>query len=93
MKKYKLVLTSRFKKDLKQCARRNFDISKLEHVVEMLISGENLPEKYRDHYLTGNWNNHRECHIEPDWILIYLINNDLMLLTLTRTGTHSDLFG
>jgi len=93
MKKYKLILSSRFKKDLKQCVRRNFDISKMEYVVEMLISGKKLPEKYRDHNLTGNWNTHRECHIEPDWLLMYRIENDLLVLTLTRTGTHSDLFG
>ena len=93
MKKYKLVLSSRFKKDLKQCVRRNFDISKMDYVVEMLISGKKLPEKYRDHNLTGNWSTHRECHIEPDWLLMYRIENDLLVLTLTRTGTHSDLFG
>ena len=93
MKKYKLVLSSRFKKDLKQCVRRNLDISKMDYVVEMLISGKKLPGKHRDHNLTGNWSTHRECHIEPDWLLMYRIENDLLVLTLTRTGTHSDLFG
>ncbi len=93
MKKYELVLSSRFKKDLKQCVRRNFDISNLDYVVEILISGNKLPEKYRDYNLKGNWNTHRECHIEPDWILMYRIDNDLFVLILTRTGTHSDLFG
>ncbi len=93
MKKYKLVLSSRFKKDLKQCVRRNYDIARLDYVVEILISGNKLPEKHRDHNLTGNWNTHCECHIEPDWILMYRIDNDLLVLILTRTGTHSDLFG
>jgi len=93
MKRYELVLSSRFKKDLKQCVKRNLDIAKMDHVVEILMSGKKLPEKYRDHNLTGSWNTHRECHIEPDWLLLYRIDNDLLLLTLTRTGTHSDLFG
>ena len=52
-----------------------------------------LPEKNRDHALTGNWIGHRECHIQPDWLLIYRIENDLLVLTLSRTGTHGDLFG
>ncbi len=93
MIKYKLVLSSRFIKDLKQCVKRNFEISKMENVVEILLSGNKLPDKYQDHSLTGNWNTHRECHIEPDWLLVYRIEDDVLVLALTRTGTHSDLFG
>jgi mRNA interferase YafQ len=92
MNKYNLILSSRFKKDLKQCVKRNFDISKLNTVVEMLITGEKLPEKYQDHSLLGNWIGHRECHIQTDWLLIYHIQDNVLVLTLTRTGTHSDLF-
>ena len=61
-------------------------------IVEMLLEGKQLPEKYQDHNLTGNWIGHRECHIEPDWLLVYYIEGDLLVLTLTRTGSHSDLF-
>lgn len=92
MNKYNLILSSRFKKDLKQCVKRNLGISKLNAVVEMLLAGEKLPEKYQDHSLLGNWSGHRECHIQPDWLLIYHIQDDILILTLTRTGTHSDLF-
>ena len=90
--KYELAITGRFKKDLKLCIKRNLDISKLESVVDTLLSGEPLPEKFKDHNLGGNWTGHRECHIEPDWLLIYYIENKVLTLTLTRTGTHSDLF-
>ena len=58
-----------------------------------LTAGEPLPEKNRDHALTGDWVGHRECHIQPDWLLVYRVQNDVLVLTLTRTGTHSDLFG
>lgn len=92
MNKYSLILTSRFKKDLKQCVKRNFDISKLNTVVEILLAGEKLPEKYQDHSLSGNWNGHRECHVQPDWLLVYYMADDVLTLTLTRTGTHADLF-
>jgi len=92
MNKYNLILSSRFKKDLKQCVKRNLEISKLNAVVEMLLAGEKLPEKYQDHSLSGNWSGHRECHIQPDWLLLYHIQNDILILTHTRTGTHSDLF-
>ena len=92
MNKYNLILSSRFKKDLKQCVKLNLEISKLNTVVEILLAGEKLPEKYRDHILAGNWSGHRECHIQPDWLLVYHIAEDVLVLTLTRTGTHSDLF-
>lgn len=68
-------------------------IELLEEVVTLLAMGEPLPDKNRDHDLSGNWAGYRECHIRPDWLLIYRIENDVLMLTLTRTGSHSDLFG
>ncbi len=95
MRKTKLsvVTTAAFKRDYKLAIKRGLKISLLEDVVAALAMGEQLPEKNRDHALTGNWEGHRECHILPDWLLIYRIEGDLLILTLTRTGTHSDLFG
>lgn len=90
--KYDLVLSVRFKKSLKLAQKRGLDISLLESVVEDLLHGIPLNEKYRDHALKGNWNGFRECHIQPDWLLIYLIEDDILTLTLVDTGTHSDLF-
>ena len=87
---YSLDHTSRFKKDLKTIIKRGYDISLLNTVVEELLKGNPLPSHNRDHALTGNWKNHRECHITPDWLLIYRIEKDVLVLTLTRTGTHSD---
>ena len=65
----------------------------LDEIISKLANGEALAEKHRDHNLTGNWSGFRECHILPDWLLIYRVENDVLVLTLTRTGTHSDLFG
>ena len=70
----------------------NLKIEKLEKIIDILANGEMLSEKYRDHELNGNYSGCRECHIEPDWLLIYEIHNDKLILILTRTGTHSDLF-
>lgn len=89
--KYTVKTTSQFKKDYKLAMKRNLNISLLKEVVTLLSMGEKLPEKYRDHALTGNWVGHRECHILPDWLLIYRIENDIIVLTLSRTGSHSDL--
>lgn len=89
--KYTVKTTSQFKKDYKLAMKRNRNISLLKEVVTLLSMGEKLPEKYRDHALTGNWVGHRECHISPDWLLIYRIENDILVLTLSRTGSHSDL--
>ena len=89
---YKLKTTTQFKKDYKLAMRRGLDISLLDDVIRKLASGESLPEKYRDHALNGNWVGYRECHIQPNWLLIYHIHKDILVLTLTRTGTHSDLF-
>lgn len=82
--------STRFKKDYKIVKRRGYDIGLLEDV--LLCYAQTLPSKYRDHTLTGNYEGHRECHITPDWLLIYKIEADELLLALTRTGTHSDLF-
>lgn len=89
---YELISTKKFKKDLKNIIKIGYDISLLDKVVTILLQGKPLPEKYKDHNLTGNGVGHRECHITPDWLLIYLINDNTLTLTLTRTGTHSKLF-
>ena len=81
-----------FKKDFKRIIKRGYNIRLLEDVIEILASGQLLPEKYKDHNLTGNYYDCRECHITPDWLLIYKISNNELILYLTRTGTHSDLF-
>lgn len=81
-----------FKKDFKRIVRRGYNIKLLEEVIELLANGEQLPEKYKDHSLIGDYSDCRECHITPDWLLIYKISNDELILYLTRTGTHSDLF-
>lgn len=81
-----------FKKDFKRIVRRGYDIRLLEKVIELLANGQDLPAKYKDHSLTGNYSDCRECHIAPDWLLIYQINDNELILYLTRTGSHSDLF-
>ena len=88
-----IVWTNQFKKDYTLAMKRHLDIELLDNIIRKLASGEQLPEKNKDHALTGNWVGHRECHIQPDWLLVYRIENDLLVLTLSRTGTHSDLFG
>ena len=88
----KIVLSNRFKKDLKLAVRRGYKIELLEEVVGHLAAGETLEAKYRDHLLTGDYGGFRECHITPDWLLVYQIDNDQLSLLLSRTGTHSDLF-
>ena len=92
MNKYKIVQTSRFKKDLKLAKKRGYNMNLIGEVVDTLASGKPLAEKYKDHDLVGNYLGCRECHITPDWLLIYEIENDELILYLTRTGTHSDLF-
>lgn len=87
-----IKLTSRFKKDYKTIVKRGYDVSLLETVIDDLAHRRTLPEKCRDHSLGGDYRGFRECHIQPDWLLIYLVDDDVLTLTLTRTGTHSDLF-
>ena len=92
MAKYNVILTNAFRKDYKLILRRGYNTALLEEVVDILASGEPLPDKYRDHELTGNFAGCRECHIKPDWLLVYQIREEELILYLTRTGTHSDLF-
>lgn len=81
-----------FKKDFKRVVKRGYNIKLLEDVIGLLANGEPLPEKYRDHSLIGDYADFRECRITPDWLLIYKISDTELVLFLTRTGTHSDLF-
>lgn len=87
-----VVLSSRFKKDLKTAARRGYNFAILNDVVDQLARRELLPERNRDHALTGEYEGCRECHLAPDWLLVYQINDNELVLYLMRTGTHSDLF-
>ena len=89
---YNLIPTSRFKKSLKLAQKRGLDIKLLEEVVLLLQFDIPLASKYRDHELKGKYQGFRECHIQPDWLLIYLKENDVLTLTLVDTGTHSELF-
>ena len=91
--KYDIVWSTQFKKDYKRAIKRNLNINLLDDIIRKLSYGENLDEANKDHPLTGNWSGFRECHIMPDWLLIYKIENDILILTLASTGTHSDLFG
>lgn len=87
-----IVLSNRFKKDLKIAAKRKLNLNLLDEIVDKLASGETLPDKNRDHALSGDYAGFRECHIQPDWLLVYRVENEELLLFLFRTGTHSDLF-
>lgn len=89
---YSIRPTTRFQKDLKRLKKRGYDISLLAEVIDKLAAGETLPEKNQDHRLSGNYKGCRECHVAPDWLLIYEIAADELILYLTRTGSHSDLF-
>ena len=89
---YEIVLSNRFKKDLKLAAKRGYNLNLLEDVVNTLARGESLSTKHRDHELSGDYLGFRECHIQPDWLLIYRVDGDDLILFLSRTGTHSDLF-
>lgn len=91
--KLTIIPTTQFRKDYKLARKRGLKIELLQDVIACLAMGEPLPEKNRDHALTGDWVGHRECHIQPDWLLVYRVQNDVLVLTLTRTGTHSDLLG
>ena len=93
MTRYEIKHTTQFKKDYKLAKRRGLNIDLLKNVISKLSNGETLEAKYKDHPLSGDWIGHRECHIQPDWLLIYCIEDDILVLTLTRTGTHSDLLG
>ncbi len=90
--KYVIKPTTKFQKDLKRIQKRGYNISLLTDIIRKLANGEPLPEKNRDHNLSGAYSGCRECHITPDWLLVYEIDNGALILYLTRTGSHSDLF-
>lgn len=90
--KYIVKPTTQFKKDYKLAMKRGLEIDMLEDIIAALATGEPLPARNKDHPLTGGWIGYRECHIRPDWLLIYRMEEDVLVLTLIRTGTHSDLF-
>lgn len=92
MIKYEIRFTNRFKKDIKLAKKQGKDLDKLFKIIEKLAQGKTLEAKYRDHSLTGEYKGTRECHIEPDWLLIYEIVEDVLVLSLQRIGSHSDLF-
>lgn len=88
----RIVPSNKFKKDLKLAVKRGYDIKLLENVVNRLANEETLEPKYKDHTLSGDNSGFRESHITPDWLLVYQVINDELVLFLSRTGTHSDLF-
>ncbi|MCR5719733.1 MAG: type II toxin-antitoxin system YafQ family toxin [Lachnospiraceae bacterium] len=88
---YEVKFTTAFKKSYKLMKKRGLDISLLDDTIDKLRQGKPLEQKYKDHGLSGNYERFRECHIKPDWLLIYLIENDILTLTLVDTGSHSDL--
>jgi len=90
--KYTVKPSTRFQKDLKRIEKRGYNLALLTETIKLLANGEELPARYRDHNLTGNYGRCRECHITPDWLLIYEVTENDLILYLTRTGTHSDLF-
>ena len=87
-----IVVSNRFKKDLKLAMKRGYNMALLETVVECLASGQLLEKRYQDHLVTGEYGGFRECHITPDWLLVYQVRDTELVLFLSRTGTHSDLF-
>ena len=89
---YTVKFTTAFKKSYKLMKRRGLDLSLLDGVVDKLRQGIALEARYKDHELSGRFKGFRECHIKPDWLLVYLIENDILTLTLVDTGTHSDIF-
>jgi len=89
---YDRIYSSRFKRDLRRVSKQGKDLSLLENAIDILSSGEKLPAEYLDHPLKGEYIGYRECHIEDDWLLIYKKDNGLLILLLSRTGTHQDLF-
>ena len=90
--KYEIKPTNKFQKDLKRIQKRGYDLNLISEIIKKLANGETLPEKNKDHVLTGNYSGRRESHITPDWLLIYEYDEEVLYLYLTRTGSHSDLF-
>jgi mRNA interferase YafQ len=91
-RKYKVFASARYRRDYKLAKKRGYSIPLLDEVVAFFETGEPLPQKYCDHALSGYYAGHRECHITPDWLLVYKQEDDMLILILSRTGTHSDLF-
>lgn len=89
---YEIVRSTKFKRDIKRAQKQKKKMDKLRTVLNLLIEGQDLPVKNKDHFLSGNWSGYRECHIEPDWLLIYRTDEKEKLLELVRLGSHSDLF-
>ena len=89
---YRVKFTSRFKRDLKLAQKQNKNLDELFAVIGILAAGNTLDEKYKDHELSGKYKGTRECHVEPDWLLVYEYQDDVLLLVLYRLGSHSDLF-
>ncbi len=90
--KYEVKFTSQFKRDLKLAKKKGKDIDKLFDVISTIAEGRKLEEKYRDHYLSGDYAGCRECHVEPDWLLVYEVMDKVLVLMIYRVGTHSELF-
>ena len=90
--RYKIMYTNRMKHDVKLMLKRGKDLKKLEDVLSILAEGKELPRKHFNHNLTGTLSDFKECHIEPDWLLLYRLDDDVLILTATATGSHSDLF-
>ncbi len=91
--KYILKSTAEFRKNYRTMEKRGLPMQLLDEAIRQLVMGESLPPQNKDHALKGKWKNFRECHIQPDWLLVYQIIKDTLVLTLSRTGTHSDIFG
>ncbi len=91
--KYILKSTAEFRKNYRTMEKRGLPMQLLDEAIKKLVMGEHLPPTDKDHALKGKWKNFRECHIQPDWLLVYQIIKDTLVLTLSRTGTHSDIFG
>ena len=89
---YQVKFTNKFKKSYKLMKKRGYDMKLLESIIDTLRQGKKLEAKHRNHALTGDFRGYHECHIKPDWLLVYLIENDILTLTMIHTGSHSDLF-
>jgi len=89
---YQPRLSTKFRRDIRLCKKQRKDMQLFKDIDALLTAGKPLPKKNKDHNLSGNWNGHRECHIEPDWLLIYRVNEDEMVVEYARTGSHSELF-
>lgn len=89
---YEILVSSKFKRDAKRCKRQRKDMDKFKTIVNLLVEKKALPLKNKDHSLSGNWSGFRECHIEPDWLLIYRVDDKEKIIELARMGSHSELF-